>query len=53
MMYLYVLKGNNIREAANQFQHSSSTMSKYIHEVADIFDSVGHLLILHLEVLNF
>ncbi len=41
---IHVLVGHSIRQTAERWQHSYSTISKVVHEVADIFDSLGHLL---------
>lgn len=44
MIYIYALKGNTNREIAETWQHSGSTISAIINEVATIFNATGSKL---------
>ena len=35
MIFIQVLKGDSVRKLAEEFQHSTSTISRVVHEVAD------------------
>ena len=40
IMFLYMLTGKEYRNIAERFQHSTSTVSRSIHEVLDIMDDI-------------